>query len=78
MPIIDGKTEGTRFAHDVEIYDPADGSVIASMATMALGITPVAEPDIPDVPTSSLADDEANADAINGILAALRAVGVLA
>lgn len=78
MPTIDGKTEGTRFAHDVEIYDPSNGTVIASMASMASGIVPASESDILDVPTGNSADVEDNAVAINDILAALRSLGILA
>lgn len=71
MANINGQVEGTRFATDVSIYDPADGEIITSMtALLAGGFSPAA--DVAD------ATDEADAVVqLNALLASLRSAGIL-
>lgn len=73
MANINWQFEGTRFATDVAIYDPADGEIITSMTELLAasgGFTPAA-----DVADATDATDVV--DQLNALLASLRTAGIL-
>lgn len=76
MANINAQFEGTRFATDVAIYDPADGEIITTMVELL--------DDIDNLPILSPAADVSNAtdgsdvvDQLNALLASLRTAGIL-
>lgn len=73
MANINAQFEGTRFATDVAIYDPADGEIITSMTELLAAPGSFTPAD--DVADASDADDVV--DQLNALLASLRTAGIL-
>lgn len=71
MANINGKIEGTRFAHDVEVFDPETGATLASLVAAAGGaFTPAAD-------VADATDDTDIVLQFNALLASLRSAGIL-
>lgn len=71
MADITGEIEGTRFAHNVFVYDPDTGEVIADLVGAAGGsFSPAAD-------VADAADETDVVAQFNSLLSSLRAAGIL-
>lgn len=71
MANINGEIEGTRFAHNVYVYDPDDGEILADLLSAGGGgFTPAAD-------VADATDDTDVITQFNALLASLRNAGIL-